>query len=72
MHLRRRSSPTSRLLSFWSLTTDVHYVDEIQCAAARVVAAIREHVRKLHPQKNPTGEFDTFHIRRGDFQVRIS
>jgi len=41
------------------------YVDEIQCAAARIVAAIHE--RAYDPVTNPTGSFDTFHIRRGDF-----
>jgi GDP-fucose protein O-fucosyltransferase len=44
----------------------VRYVDEIQCAAARVVAAVREHARD--PVKNPNGLFDAFHVRRGDFQ----
>lgn len=46
----------------------VRYIDEIQCAAARVVKAMREYAR----QKDPTGNgaFDTFHIRRGDFQYK--
>lgn len=55
----------------------MRYTDEIQCAAARVVAAIRRLAKKhafartnttttSHP--NPTGSFDSFHIRRGDFQ----
>jgi hypothetical protein len=43
----------------------VRYVDEIQCAAARIVAGVREHVRKR--SGDPQGTFDTFHIRRGDF-----
>lgn len=39
----------------------LRYVDEIQCAAARVVAAIRE---KAKQNGDPDGAFDTFHIRR--------
>lgn len=46
----------------------VRYIDEIQCAAARVVEAVRNHVRKR--SGDPTGTFDTFHIRRGDFQFK--
>jgi len=44
----------------------VRYVDEIQCAAARIVNAIRERAREQNPESD--GEFDAFHIRRGDFQ----
>lgn len=53
----------------------VRYIDPIQCAAARIVHAMREHDKsrkKDHPD-NPAvgnGEFDTFHIRRGDFQFK--
>ena len=50
----------------------VRYIDEIQCAAARVVHAIREHAKKRDPKKNPQGIFDTFHIRRGDFQFKTT
>eukprot|EP00980_Cylindrotheca_fusiformis_P020767 scaffold7755_cov104-Cylindrotheca_fusiformis.AAC.12 len=50
----------------------VHYIDEIQCAAAKLVGAIREHARKRHPTTNPEGLFDTFHIRRGDFQFKTT
>ena len=50
----------------------VRYIDEVQCAAARVVNAIREHARKRDPTKNPQGIFDTFHIRRGDFQFKTT
>lgn len=39
----------------------VRYVDEIQCSAARVVHAIRT---------NHDAEFDTIHVRRGDFQYK--
>jgi hypothetical protein len=41
----------------------VRYIDEIQCAAARVVHAIRQ-------GHNPI--FDTLHVRRGDFQYEIT
>jgi hypothetical protein len=44
----------------------VRYVDEIQCAAARVVGAVRERARK----RGGNGDFDAFHIRRGDFQYK--
>jgi hypothetical protein len=48
----------------------VRYTDEIQCAAARVVHAMREHAREHNPTGNPDGLFDTFHVRRGDFQFK--
>jgi hypothetical protein len=48
----------------------VRYVDEIQCAAARVVGAVRQRARARDPGNNPGGLFDTFHIRRGDFQFK--
>lgn len=44
----------------------VRYVDEIQCAAARIVEAVRERSRQ-HGNK---GIYDSFHIRRGDFQYK--
>jgi hypothetical protein len=44
----------------------VRYVDEIQCAAARIVNAIRQRVLKRTNGKSK--EFDTMHVRRGDFQ----
>ena len=46
----------------------VRYVDEIQCAAATVVNAIREHVR--NERGDESGEFDVIHVRRGDFQFK--
>jgi len=49
----------------------VRYVDEIQCAAARVVAAVREHAQKTNPA-NKDGTFDAFHVRRGDFQYKVT
>jgi hypothetical protein len=44
----------------------VRYIDEIQCAAARVVSALRRYAKA----RNDTGDgaFHSFHIRRGDFQ----
>ncbi len=43
----------------------LRYVDEIQCAAARVVAKLHEFAHD--DQNNPTGSYDTMHVRRGDF-----
>eukprot|EP00956_Cyclotella_meneghiniana_P004352 scaffold5312_cov71-Cyclotella_meneghiniana.AAC.6 len=48
----------------------LRYSDEIQCSAARVIAAIRERARKKDPEGNPAGEYDSMHIRRGDFQYK--
>jgi len=45
----------------------LRYVDEIQCAAARIVNAMRQKARE---HGNEEGIFDTFHIRRGDFQYK--
>lgn len=47
----------------------MRYIDEMQCAAARIVSAIRKRARE-HNKKNLAGDFDTFHIRRGDFQYK--
>ena len=44
----------------------VRYTDEIQCAAARVVAELRHHIRAVHGRTN--GRFHSMHVRRGDFQ----
>lgn len=49
----------------------MRYIDELQCAAARIVKAIREHARLRDP-RNTLGDFDTFHIRRGDFQYKAT
>jgi hypothetical protein len=46
----------------------VRYVDEIQCAAARVVQALRKRVR----DRGTDNDFDTIHIRRGDFQYTVT
>lgn len=47
----------------------LRYIDEIQCAAARVVNAIRDRVRKKKTD-DVDGIFDAVHIRRGDFQYK--
>lgn len=45
----------------------MRYIDEIQCAAARVVTAMRAYSQS---KGVADGAFDTFHIRRGDFQFK--
>jgi hypothetical protein len=45
----------------------MRYIDEIQCAAARIVAALRRRAKDRGWEK---GSFDTMHIRRGDFQFK--
>jgi hypothetical protein len=47
----------------------VRYIDEIQCAAARVVQGIRARVQQ---RKNGQTDFDTLHVRRGDFQYTVT
>jgi len=44
----------------------VRYIDNVQCAAARVIAAVRQHSQ----DKGNQGLYDAFHIRRGDFQYK--
>eukprot|EP00536_Pseudo-nitzschia_multiseries_P003175 jgi/Psemu1/236458/estExt_Genewise1.C_470075 len=46
----------------------LYYGDEIQCAAARVVDKVRDHVSNVTNGKSR--EFVSFHIRRGDFQFK--
>jgi len=46
----------------------LHYKDEIQCAAGRIVEKIRKHVSDRN--NGTSTEFDTFHVRRGDFQFK--
>jgi hypothetical protein len=46
----------------------VRYVDEIQCTAAKIVRSIRQRAWARDPQRNAAGDFDSFHVRRGDFQ----
>jgi hypothetical protein len=53
----------------------VRYGDEIQCAAARIVAELRDHVRRKSGSTpgggggggSASGAFDTMHVRRDDF-----
>ena len=45
----------------------LRYIDEIQCAAARIVNAVRQ---KAIENGDPNGIYDSFHIRRGDFQYK--
>jgi hypothetical protein len=45
----------------------LRYVDEIQCAAATIVHAVREIAKQ---NGDPNGLYDSFHIRRGDFQYK--
>jgi len=45
----------------------LRYIDEIQCAAARIVHAVRQ---KAIENGDPNGIYDSFHIRRGDFQYK--
>jgi hypothetical protein len=48
----------------------LRYNDSIQCAAARIVSSLRERARQRDPIGNPNGEYDSFHIRRGDFYCK--
>jgi GDP-fucose protein O-fucosyltransferase len=47
----------------------IRYKDSIQCAASRVIDAVHTRARDRDPM-NPDGEYDAFHIRRGDFQYK--
>mmetsp|Transcript_31566 Transcript_31566/g.66394 ORF Transcript_31566/g.66394 Transcript_31566/m.66394 type:complete len:601 (+) Transcript_31566:86-1888(+) len=44
---------------------NLRFRDLIQCAAARIVSALRQRARS-RDANNPNGEYDSFHIRRGD------
>ena len=45
---------------------NIHYNDEIQCAAARTVEAMQEQARQ---HGDSEGNYDSFHVRRGkDFK----
>lgn len=59
-------SPLTDLLTNQPTNLVLQYVDEIQCAAARVVAAVREKSR----ENGHGGKFNSMHIRRGDFQYK--
>jgi len=45
----------------------LRYLDEIMCAAGRIVSLLREKARAID-EENINGDFDTLHIRRSDFQ----
>jgi hypothetical protein len=50
------------------------YIDEIQCGAARIIEAIRSIVRANQETNDniiATSQYDSFHIRRGDFQYDL-
>jgi hypothetical protein len=48
----------------------VRYIDELQCAAARIVVTLRNRVSQRTNGKSK--DFDTVHIRRGDFQYKVT
>lgn len=47
----------------------LRYLDELQCAAARVVDKLHSIAKQ---EGEPDGQFDTFHVRRGDFQYKAT
>lgn len=47
----------------------VRYIDEIQCAAARIIEALRE---KAKAKGSENGDYNAYHIRRGDFQYTVT
>jgi hypothetical protein len=47
----------------------VRYIDEVQCAAAKIIKALRERVKA---RGDPSGEYNAYHIRRGDFQYTVT
>lgn len=47
----------------------VRYIDEIVCAAARIVTSLRAQARAIG-NNNPNGVYDSMHVRRGDFQYK--
>jgi GDP-fucose protein O-fucosyltransferase len=73
---RRFGRCLSLVLPFWSRFcndgTDyffhrlVRYIDEIQCAASRVVQGMRAYAMSRN-SSNADGSFNTFHVRRNDF-----
>lgn len=48
----------------------IRYKDEIQCAGAELVGTVRADARKILPSSN--GDYYALHIRRGDFQFKVS
>lgn len=53
----------------YTASDHVRYSDEIQCAGARVVQAIRQRAQAYNPS-NTAGVIDSIHVRRGDFQYK--
>lgn len=47
----------------------MRYKDEIQCAGAELVGAVRADARRLAPSFH--GAYYALHIRRGDFQFKV-
>jgi hypothetical protein len=52
-------------LAFYAFQCQVRYNDDVQCAAGRIVHAIRTYA--LSGNASGNGEFHSLHIRRGDF-----
>lgn len=48
----------------------LRYHNELMCAAARVIDAIRERVRRRNIPNHTNDSFHTMHIRRGDFVLQ--
>ena len=48
----------------------IRYRDELMCAAAKIILAVRDRARKNRKQPDSNGQFDSLHIRRGDFQFK--
>lgn len=48
----------------------IRYRDELMCAAARIVDAVRKRAKSKNPDSNTDGFYDSLHIRRGDFQFK--
>jgi hypothetical protein len=49
----------------------VRYLDTLMCAAGRIIEAIRTRARQRNAT-NINGEYDAMHIRRGDFQYKVT
>lgn len=48
----------------------MRYKDPIQCAGHTLLEAVRQEALAVSPQHN--GQFYALHIRRGDFQFKVS
>ena len=49
----------------------IRYLDNLMCAAAKIIQAIRNRARERNVT-NVHGDYDAIHIRRGDFQYRVT